>query len=87
MVPHFLDLGTSWSGQLQDPAALPPKKEPQCPLDRRFGGPQSRSGRPGEDKIVDPTGTRTPTPRSSSPWPVAIPTELSRLLMSRQYLY
>jgi hypothetical protein len=32
----------------------------------------SRFGRRGEEKIVDPTGTRTPTPRSSSPYPVAI---------------
>lgn len=27
-------------------------------------------------KILDPTGTPTPIPRSSSPQPVAIPTEL-----------
>jgi hypothetical protein len=32
-----------------------------------LGGPQSQSGRFGEVKILDPTGTRTPTPRSSSP--------------------
>jgi hypothetical protein len=32
-----------------------------------------------EKKILDPTGTRTPTPWSSSPWPVAIPTALSFL--------
>jgi hypothetical protein len=48
-------------------------------LDRRLGGPQSRSGRSGEEKILEPTGTRTPTPRSSSPYQVAIPTTLSRL--------
>jgi hypothetical protein len=30
-------------------------------LDRRLGGPQNRSGR-REEKIVDHTGTRTPTP-------------------------
>jgi hypothetical protein len=29
-------------------------------LDRRLGGPQSQSGRLGEEKILDPTGTRTP---------------------------
>jgi hypothetical protein len=33
----------------------------------------------GEEKILDPTGTRTPTRRSSSLYPVAIPTALSRL--------
>jgi hypothetical protein len=32
----------------------------RCPLDRRLGGPQIRSGRRGEKKILDPTGTRTP---------------------------
>jgi hypothetical protein len=29
-------------------------------LYRRLGGPQSRSGRHGEVKILDPTGTFTP---------------------------
>jgi hypothetical protein len=29
-------------------------------LDRRLGGPQSLSGRLGEEKILDPTGTRIP---------------------------
>jgi hypothetical protein len=32
------------------------------PLDRRFGGPQSRSRRYGEMKILNPTRTRTLTP-------------------------
>jgi hypothetical protein len=32
--------------------------------------------RRGEEKILDPTGTRTPDPRSSIPLPVAIPTTL-----------
>jgi hypothetical protein len=35
------------------------------------------------EKILDPTGTRTPTPRSSSPWPVAMPTALSRFLCTQ----
>jgi hypothetical protein len=38
------------SGQLHDPAALPPGKKPLYPLDKRLGGPQSRSGRGGEKK-------------------------------------
>jgi hypothetical protein len=29
---------------------------PRYPLERRLGGPQSRSGRSGEEKILDPTG-------------------------------
>jgi hypothetical protein len=35
-------------------------KEHWYPLDGRLGGPQSRSGRRGEEKLLDPTGTRTP---------------------------
>jgi hypothetical protein len=38
------------SGQLHAPAALPQRKEPRYPLDRGLGGPQSRSGRSGEEK-------------------------------------
>jgi hypothetical protein len=56
------------------------ENSPRYPLYRRLCGPQSRSGRRGEEKILDPTGTRTPTPRSSSPYPIAIPTEPSRLI-------
>jgi hypothetical protein len=46
------------SGQLHAPAALHPGKSPRYPLDRRLGGPQGRSGRHGEEKILDPTGTQ-----------------------------
>jgi hypothetical protein len=49
------------------------ERSPRYQLDRRLGGPQSRSERRGEEKFIDPTGTRTPTPPSSSPFPVAIP--------------
>jgi hypothetical protein len=64
------------------PRPLYPRgKSPRYPLDRMLGGPQSRSGRLGEKKILDPTGTRTPTPPPSSPQPVAIPTTLPRLLL------
>jgi hypothetical protein len=66
--------------QLQARAALPPRKRSRYPLDRRLGEPQSRPGRRGEEKILDPVETRTPTPWSASPLPVAIPTTLSRLL-------
>jgi hypothetical protein len=38
------------SGQLHIPAALPPGQSPWYPLHRRLGGPQSRSGRGGEEK-------------------------------------
>jgi hypothetical protein len=42
---HYLEV----SGQLHAPAALPPGKKPRYPLDRRLSGPQSRSGRRGEN--------------------------------------
>jgi hypothetical protein len=39
------------SGQRHAPAALyPRRKDPRYPLDRRLGGPQSRSGRRDEKK-------------------------------------
>jgi hypothetical protein len=50
------------SSQLHDLSALPPGKSPRCALERRLDGPQSRSGRYGEIKILDSTRTRTPTP-------------------------
>jgi hypothetical protein len=42
------------SGQIHSPAALPPGKSPSYPLDRRLGGPQSRSERDGEEKNSQP---------------------------------
>jgi hypothetical protein len=42
------------SGQLHTPAALPPGKDPLYPLDRRLGGPQSRSGRGVLEKNSQP---------------------------------
>jgi hypothetical protein len=51
---------------------MPLSLYPRYPLDRRLAGPQSRSGRHGEEKILDPTETQTPTPQSSSLQPVAI---------------
>jgi hypothetical protein len=67
--PHFLDLGTSWRWVISfTPRPLyPRRKSPWYPLDRRLDGPQSRSGWHGQENILDPTGTRTATPLSSSP--------------------
>jgi hypothetical protein len=39
------------------------------------------------EKILDPNGTRTPIPRSFTPQPVAIPTELPRLPSWHSYIY
>jgi len=46
------------SGQLYAPAALP---RGDSPLDRRLGGPQSRSGSGGEEKnpSIQPAESRT----------------------------
>jgi hypothetical protein len=64
------------SGQLHASAALPPGEE-HLLMDRRFGGPQSRSVRGGEEENSQPlTGFEPPTIQ-----PVAqrYTTELSRL--------
>jgi hypothetical protein len=45
--------------QFHAPASLPTGKEPLVYVGKRLGGPQSRPGRYGEQKILDPTGTRT----------------------------
>jgi hypothetical protein len=59
------------SGQLHALTAL----SPQYPLDRRLCGSQSQSTRCGEEKSL--AGNRIPTVQ-----PVAIPTELRRLLLT-----
>jgi len=38
------------SGEIHAQAALLPEKEPRYPFDRRLSGPQSGSGRDGEEK-------------------------------------
>jgi hypothetical protein len=48
------------NGQLHAPAALPPEKYLRYRLDRRLGGPQSRSERYGEEKDLALTGNRAP---------------------------
>jgi hypothetical protein len=49
------------SGKLHAAAALPPGKSPQYSLDKRQGGPQSRSGRGDEEKNSQhPAENRTP---------------------------
>jgi hypothetical protein len=61
--PHFLDFRTSWRWVVSfTPLPLYPRgKRLRYPLNRRLGKPQSRSGRHGVEKIIDPTGIRTPT--------------------------
>jgi hypothetical protein len=61
------------SGQLHAPAALPPRKRPWYPLDRRLGEPYSRSGHGGEEKNsqsmprLEPPITQLVTQRYSTP--------------------
>jgi hypothetical protein len=79
--PLFLDFGTSWRWLINfTPRPLYPwGKSLQYPFDRRLVGPQNRSRLLGEEKTLDPTGTRNPTPQSSSSQPIAVPTTVSRL--------
>jgi hypothetical protein len=56
--------GGEWSASR--PGRFTPGESPRYPLNRRLGEPQNRSGRFGEEKILDPSGIRIPTPRSSS---------------------
>ena len=56
------------SGQFHASAALPPGKTARYPLCRRLGGPQSRSGRNGQDdKSLYPSWTGATIPPPSSP--------------------
>jgi hypothetical protein len=77
MDPHFTPtfvFMAQVSGQLHAPADLPPGKSTHW-----IGGwVDHRAGLDDVEKVSDPTETRLPTPRSSSPWPVAIPTALPR---------
>jgi hypothetical protein len=52
--------GVEWSASRPGPLYLR-GKSPRYQLDRMLGGPQSRSGKRGEEKILDSTVTRTPT--------------------------
>jgi hypothetical protein len=57
----FCYLGSSWSyGQPHAPTAVPQEKEPPVSIEYEAG----LAPRHGEEKIIDPTGTRTPTPVS-----------------------
>jgi hypothetical protein len=52
VAPRILDLGTRWRWVISFKSRLlyPQEKSPLYPLDKRLGGPQSRSGRGGEQK-------------------------------------
>jgi hypothetical protein len=66
------------SGQLHTRPLYLQGKSPWHPLDRRMGGPQSRSGRGGEEKNSQPLSGLEPT--IIQPVVQRYTTELSRLL-------
>lgn len=51
------------SDQLNAPFVLTPGKRPHCPSDRKLGGRQSLSERPGEENNFGRTGIHSPTLR------------------------
>jgi hypothetical protein len=68
------------SGQLHTSAALPPRKEPQYPLDRRLWGPQSQYGCFRVDRnLLSLPGIE---PRPFSPQPVPIIMQLEKYFLS-----
>jgi hypothetical protein len=87
--PRILDLGTRWRWVVSfTPRLLYPQgKSPwQQPLDRRLGGPQSRSGRGGEEKNSQPLPGLKPL--IIQPAAQRCTTELSRLVIHvQQRLY
>jgi hypothetical protein len=56
IVPCILDLGTRWRwvASFTSGPLYPQWKSPWYTFDRRLGGPQSRSGRDGEEKDSQP---------------------------------
>jgi hypothetical protein len=80
--PYFLSVGANlrWVFSFTYSSLYPQGKTPRCPLNRRLGGPQYRSGRRAEERILDPTGAQTPIPLLSIPYPVAVPATLFLLM-------
>jgi hypothetical protein len=77
--PHFLT-STRAEGEwlASRPCHFTPGERPPPPGTQCIGswvGP--RADLDNVQKVLDPTGIQTPTPRSSNPQPVAIPTTLS----------
>jgi hypothetical protein len=76
----ILDLGTRWRLVVSfkpRPLLYPRGKSPLYPLDRRLGGPQSRSGRCEDEKNLAVLGIE-PWPSSYTDW--ATPTPYTRII-------
>jgi hypothetical protein len=56
ITPRILDLGTRWRWlvSFRPRPPYPQRKSPYYPLNRRLGGPQSRSGHSGKEKNSQP---------------------------------
>jgi hypothetical protein len=69
IAPHILDLGTRWRWMVSFTSRqlYLQGKNPLYPLDRRLGGPQSRSGRGGEEKNSQPLPGLNPDRQARSP--------------------
>jgi hypothetical protein len=82
IAPPFLGLALGGlSGQLHAPAALPLRNCSRYLLKKaRDGGAQAVSMLRRRENSLVPAGSPTPIPRPPSPKPVAIPTELFRIL-------
>jgi hypothetical protein len=63
IAPRSLDLGTRWRwvDSFTPQPFYPQEKKPRYPLDRRLGGPQSRSGHGGEEKNSQPRRESNPS--------------------------
>jgi hypothetical protein len=59
-------VGGEWSASRSD-RFTPGERAPGTHWKRRLGGSQNQSERHGKEKILDPTGTPTPTPLLPSP--------------------
>jgi hypothetical protein len=80
----FLTLVLDGGGQLHEPTALPPGREPQYPLTTRLNGHQSWSGGGGEGK-ENPYPCRISNPGCPAHSLANIVTKLSRLLRHVYY--
>jgi hypothetical protein len=85
MAPRILDLGTKWRRVVRFVTRLLyPQGRPWYPLDRRLGGPQSRSGRGGEEKNSQPLpGLEVPI---KQPVAQCYTAELSRFLKGSSHV-
>jgi hypothetical protein len=65
-ISTILDLGTTWSFQIDAPAPLPWREDPMYPMDSRLDEPNSRSRRCGDEKNLVPLPGIEPQPEARS---------------------